>query len=68
MNKIPRNIKYIIATCLSGNAEGRRMRITHDNNGYHGVEEDNGNTWYVFLSHLRNEHCFRIEKIVTGEE
>ena len=62
-NRIPRNFKIIIATCISGNAEGCRMVITKDDGGYHGREIDTGRTWRLFPSHIRNPHVFEIESV-----
>ena len=66
MNRIPRKFNYIIATALSGNAEGHRMKITKDDFDYYGVEET-GKTWRISISQLRNDHFFHIDKIVMEE-
>lgn len=62
-NRIPRNFTSIIATPLVGNAKGKQMIITKDEYGYHGREIESGFTWLIFISHLRNEHTFRIDNI-----
>ena len=63
MNRIPRKFDTIIATPLCGNAEGRKLSITKDERGYHGREIETGKMWAIFISHLRNENFYRIEKI-----
>ena len=62
-NRIPRDFTSILATPLSGNASGKQMEITKDEYGYHGREIESGFTWFIFVSHLRNEHMFRIDNI-----
>ena len=62
MNRIPRNFKSITATVLTGNARGRRMIITKDGYGYHGLD-DKGTSWALFVSQLRNDNFFKIENI-----
>ena len=61
-NRIPRDFKKIIATVTSGNANGRRLAITKDDYGYHGVD-DEGKAWQVLPALLRNPHMFTIESI-----
>ena len=63
MNRIPRYFKSITATCLCGNGKGAQMVITKNENGYHGVDVDNGKRWRVLIGILRNENCFRIDRI-----
>ena len=64
-NVIPRRFKSVIATALCGNCEGHTFKITKD--AYSGallaVDIDNGDRWQTFISHLRNEHFYRIESV-----
>lgn len=61
-NVIPRNAKTIVGVFLSGNAEGKRMTITREFDGWRGRDED-GKTWRVFVSHMRIPELFKIESI-----
>lgn len=63
MNHIPKNFKSITGTVLSGNAKGKRFRVTHDERGYHAEDMETGEVWLAFVSHLRNEAFFRMELI-----
>ena len=63
MNRIPRTFKSILATPLFGDVNGKQMVITKDEQGYHGRELATGKEWGIFVAHLRNENCFRIDSI-----
>lgn len=63
MNHIPRKFKSITGEILSGNAKGKRFRVTHDEHGYHAEDLETGEVWLAFVSQLRNEAFFRMELI-----